>query len=105
MKLEKKIVIQPPPFSTNAGQVVNPDPLEFEELDLTFQDTPKAKVIRVFIKDIPNPINLYTAQAYDDLGDWTKEQLEARLKESLGPHPDVFLRSTFPRTMEEDPII
>ena len=103
MKLEKKIVIQPPPFSTNAGQVVNPDPLEFEELDLTFQDTPKAKVIQVFIKDIPNPINLYTAQAYDDLGDWTKEQLEARLKESLGPHPDVFLRSTFPRTMEEDP--
>lgn len=103
MKLNQTITVQPPPYSDNAGNVTTPDPIVTDTLKVVYMDDPTNKIISVQIDQIPLPVNLYSAASYDELGDWTKSQLENRLRVMMGDHPDKFLRSLFPKTMEEDP--
>lgn len=103
MKLSRQITVQPPPFSDNAGNVTTPEAIVTDNLTLVFEDDPQNKIVSARIEQMPIPVTLYSGQTYDDLGDWTKAQLENRLKTLMGDHPDKFLRSLFPKTMEEDP--
>jgi|SRR5210317_39452 len=103
MKLNQKITVQPPPYSDNAGNVTTPDPIVTDTLKVVYMDDPTHKTISVQIDQIPLPVQLYSAASYEELGDWTKSQLEDRLRVLMGDHPDKFLRSLFPKTMEEDP--
>ena len=103
MKLEKPITIQPPPYSDASGKIINPPELKFDELHLVITDNPLHKIINVQILNIPYPIMLWGGPEYDALGDWTRSQVENKFKEKLGDHPEVFLRSLFPKTLEENP--
>jgi len=103
MKLNQKITVQPPPYSDNAGNVTTPDAIVTDTLKVVYMDDPTNKTISVQIDQIPLPVQLYSAASYEELGDWTKSQLEDRLRVMMGDHPDKFLRSLFPKTMEEDP--
>lgn len=47
-------------------------------------DLPGQKIVRAFVKELPNPITLWEGAAYDEAGDWTQVMAEARLKAKLG---------------------
>ena len=100
MKLDSKINVQPPPYSDNSGQVITPDAIETDELEVVYGDDPKRKTVNVTITHFPLPITLLSGDAYKE---WTKADLESKLKDILGSNPSGVLRSLFPKTMEEDP--
>lgn len=104
MKLNEPITIQPPP-NTNprTNQIEYPQPLIFEELNVNYIDNPKEKLVFVTIAHIPSRITLLQGQEYDNAGDYTQQFIENKLREKLTSDPAVFLRSLFPKTLEEDP--
>jgi hypothetical protein len=97
------ITITPPPYSDNSGNVISPPDIVIENVNVTYIDNPTAKLLNVRIEQIPILIQLYSGDEYDTVGDWTQSQAEDKLREKLGDHPAIFLRSLFPKTMEEDP--
>jgi hypothetical protein len=103
MKLNSSISISPPPIINNIGQVIYPNILVLDSLDLVFTDNAKNKTISVSIVGIPTPITLWSGSEYDAVGDWTQSQAEAKLTEMLGDDPAKMLRSSFPKTLEENP--
>lgn len=103
MKLNNAITIQPPPFSDNNGNIIHPPLLVLDELKLTFIDNNVNKTVNVQIVGIPMPINLWSISDYDTVGDWTQEQAETKLLQLMGDDPTKFLRSFFPKTLEENP--
>lgn len=104
MKFEPSITVSPPPYSDQTGKVITPEPVVLEgDLDITYADQPKHKLVRASITRIPTPIILWQNEEYDAAGDWTQAQAEERLLSKLGPDPQSTLQSLFPRTMEQDP--
>lgn len=97
------LVISPPPHSDGSGRVITPPDLVIKELRVSYIDTPYLKTIQARIENIPAPITMVTGQTYDQLGDWTQEQIEDGLRQLMGSDPAKYLRSLFPKTMEEDP--
>jgi hypothetical protein len=103
MKLLQQITIQPPPYSDNSGKIFNPPEIKLEELNLIFIDNPKAKTLSVQIPQLPINIIIWGGSDYDLIGDWTKSQAEVKLKTILGNNPSAYLRSLYPKTLEEHP--
>lgn len=97
------LIINPPPYSDNSGKVTTPPPLVVRELRVSYTDTPYLKNIIARIENIPTPITMITGETYDQLGDWTQQQIEDGLRALMGENPATYLRSLFPKTMEEDP--
>ena len=104
MKLDAPITIQPPP-NTNpqTNKIEYPQPLVLDELYVNYIDNPKDKIVFVTIGHIPSRIILLQGQEYEDAGDYTQEFIENKLKDKLTGDPATFLRSLFPKTLEEDP--
>lgn len=102
MKLNSSISIQPPPYSQN-NKIVNPEPIIFDSLNILYCDDPSRKQYFVRIEKIPQPVYLYYGSEYDNAGFIDRQKGENKLREKLGNDPAKFLRSLFPRTMEEDP--
>jgi hypothetical protein len=100
MKLENQINVQPPPYSDNSGQIITPDAIVTNELEVVYADDPKRKTVNVTITHFPLPVTLLSGDAYKE---WTKADLESKLKDILGSNPSGVLRSLFPKTMEEEP--
>jgi hypothetical protein len=103
MNISKTITIQPPPYSDNSGKIFNPPEIKLEELNLIFIDNPKAKTLSVQIPQLPINITIWGNSDYDLIGDWTKSQAEKKLETILGDNPSVYLRSLYPKTLEEHP--
>lgn len=103
MKLNESINIQPPPYSDNAGNIVQPQKIELNDIQLIITDNENSKTLYVQIFGLPITIILWSGDEYSQLGDWTRNQIENRLKEKMGDNPSVFLRSLYPKTLEENP--
>jgi len=103
MKLNNTIIINPPPFTDHAGQIINPPQLILDNLDLVFTDNVKSKTVYVTVIGTPAPMILWTPEEYDAAGDWTQSQAEQKLMEILGENPTAKLRSLYPQTLEEHP--
>jgi hypothetical protein len=103
MKLPSQIVINPPPYSDQNGNITTPPALVLDSLNLTYTDVPDRKTVNVNISGVPMPITLWAGSDYEAIGDWTQAQAEAKILLLLGDDPAKYLRSLFPRTMEEDP--
>ena len=102
MELSLPITIQPPPYSDN-NKIINPEPIIFNKLDVMYCDDVSRKQYFARVEKIPYPIYLYYGNDYDTAGPINKNMAEDKLREKLGNDPAKFLRSLFPRTMEEDP--
>jgi hypothetical protein len=46
-------------------------------------DLPNARIVRAFVKELPNPLVLWEKDAYDQIGNWTDVDAETRIKELL----------------------
>jgi hypothetical protein len=103
MKLDQQITIYPPPYTDASNKLVTPDPIVLDSLDVIYSDYPSKKLYYVRIDRIPNPVYLFTNENYDNAGIITREVGEIKLKEIIGNNPEKFLRSLFPKTLEEHP--
>jgi hypothetical protein len=103
MKLDNEITIYPPAISDNNGTIINPSPLVMSVLDVTYHDSPINRHVFATIRNLPNSITLASGDDYTNLGDYTQQQIEAKLKETLGEDPARTLRNLFPKTLEEFP--
>lgn len=103
MILNNPITINPPPQTDNTGNIINPPPLEFSILDVTYHDNPLNKVVSATIRNIPGSIVLLQGDTYILAGDYTQSFIENKLRQELGDDPAKKLRSMFPKTLEEHP--
>lgn len=104
MKLDNIITIQPPPYSDNSGKIINPSEISLDNLDLIFTDNPISKIIFARIQHLPQiTIIIWDNTEYDQIGDWTKNQAELKIKTLMGDDPAKYLRSLYPKTLEENP--
>lgn len=103
MKFLNPIAIQPPPYSDNSGKIMNPPEIKLEELNLVFVDNTKTKTVSIQIPPLPVNITIWSGADYDLIGDWTKSQAEKKLETILGDNPSAYLRSLYPKTLEEYP--
>lgn len=44
-------------------------------------DLPAKKEVKVFVKELKDPVVLWTGEAYDEVGQWTDADVEAKLLE------------------------
>lgn len=103
MKFANIIVIQPPPYSDNSGKIINPPEITLNELFFVFIDNPKSKSLAAQVVGLPISIPIWNSANYDLIGDWTKSQAENKIQQLLGDDPAKYLRSLYPKTLEENP--
>jgi hypothetical protein len=72
-----------------------PPPVTLTELDITIIDNAKRKSCVVRIRPCPRPVTLWEGAAYDEAGDYTQAQAEARILELLGPDVKAGLEGLF----------
>lgn len=103
MKLKNSITIQPPPYSDNSGKILNPPEIKLDQLNLVFMDNPTSKMVSAQILSLPINIVIWSGADYDLIGDWTKSQAEQKIESMLGDNPAAYIRSLYPKTLEEHP--
>lgn len=103
IKLNKEITIVPPPYSDNAGNIINPPEIKLQELNLIFSDNPVNKTLSAQIMGLPIQFVVWSGYDYELVGDWTKSQAEQKIKIMLGDDPAKYIRSLYPKTLEEQP--
>jgi hypothetical protein len=101
--LKNQIIIQPPPFSNEKGQISYPDPIILEDIFPVYIDNTFDKFVRAQIYKLPVFLTLWQGEEYEKLGDWTTAQAEAKILEILGDNPASVIRSLYPKTLEENP--
>jgi hypothetical protein len=84
MILANPVTIQPPTITRSTGEVRVQKPITLTELDITIIDNAKRKSAVAQIRPCPLPLVLWEKAAYDAAGDYTQEQVEARVLELLG---------------------
>ena len=95
MKLANPITITPPSFTRSNGEVRTFNPITLTELDVTIIDNAKRKRCEAIVRPCPYPLELWKGDAYDAAGDYTQDQVEARILELLGDDPKSVLESLF----------
>ena len=106
IKLESPITITPPPFTNENNQVVRPESMTFDILNISYVDTPSNKNLVAYINGIPGSFTLFSGQQYDIIGNWTQEQADRALRSQLGNTAEEIketLQSLFPKTLEQNP--
>ncbi len=103
INLQNPITIQPPPYSDNSGKIINPPPITLSSLEFIYVDNSKFKNISAQIFSLQAHITLWQGSEYDIIGDWTKSQADQKIKDILGDDPATYIRSLYPKTLEEHP--
>jgi hypothetical protein len=84
MNLPYEVEIQPPSFVRKNGEVRTPNPVKFNSLDVTLVDNKDKRLCYVTISHFPKALLLWSGDEYDEVGDYTQAQAEAKVLELLG---------------------
>lgn len=103
MKLPHEITINPPPYSDSNNNIINPPPLILDTLNILYIDNPIQKFYYAQIDRIPSSVELFRGETYEKESPVNHQKGEIKLREILGNDPAQYLRSLFPKTMEENP--
>ena len=103
MQLDKPITLRPPKFTDQNNQIVSPEPIVLEKLDIIYIDNPSEHQYYISIKHIPAQVMLYQGENYDNNQNITKEMANTRLIEVSEGNMESFLQKSFPETLENDP--
>lgn len=79
------------PITINLG---SGDPLVLDNLDVVIFDHQSRKLVLAKVHPAANPLPLWRGKDYDDVGDYTQAQVEARIKQLLGENYEA-LQSLF----------
>lgn len=85
MNLSTPVTIQPPNITRYDGEIIVLPAFTLGEIDFMLADIAKHKVCFAQIRPFPQRLMLWEGAAYDDAGDYTQAQVEARILELLGP--------------------
>lgn len=89
------LTINPPSFKKSDGSLQIVNPFIIKTLDYLIIDYPKNKTITAKIFPCPKPIILWQNNDYDNIGDYTQNQIEDRLMTVLGSNIKDSLESLF----------
>jgi len=106
ISLQSPVILFPPAFTNENNQIVNPNPIVLNYLDVSYVDTPMKKEVSAYINGLPGSFSLFSGSEYDIIGDWTQEQAETKLRSHIGQTPEEIqktLQSIFPQTLEQNP--
>ena len=95
MNLPAPITIQPPAITRSTGEVRVRKPITLTELDITIVDNANRQSCVARVQPCTFPLALWTGAAYDEAGDYTQAQAEARILELLGPDVKAGLERLF----------
>jgi hypothetical protein len=97
--LESPITISIPSIKKSDGTIKHFAPVVLDSIDyiVTYDNT--ARVAMAIIKGVNRPITLWTGEAYSAIGQFTDQDVDARISEILGTDPakaisDLFLPAT-----------
>lgn len=85
MKLDNPITVNVGPGS----------PLVLNDLDVVIFDHQSRKLVLAKVHPAANPLPLWKGQEYDEAGDYTQAQVEARVLEVLGEDLQTGLQNLF----------
>jgi hypothetical protein len=97
MRLSQPVTVQPPSYTRSTGEVRTLRPITLAELDITIVDNSRQRLCRASIRPCPQPVTLWSGDAYDAAGDYTQAQVEARVLEVLGSDVKAGLEALFVR--------
>lgn len=103
MKLQNLITVQPPPYTDHTGKIITPNVINTDTLNVTYSDNPTYSRYYVSIEKIPGNIDLFVGEDYIANSPIDISKAEPKLLSLLGDNPSGFLRSLFPKTLEEHP--
>jgi len=84
MILPNPITIQPPSIIRSNGEVRTFKPVTITKLDITLIDNSQRKMCLVRLNMCPRLLTLWSGDEYDEVGDYTQAQAEAKILELLG---------------------
>ena len=97
--LESPITINIPSIHKRDGTIKNFAPVVLNSIDYIVIYDNTARVATAIIKGVNRPITLWTGEAYSAVGQFTDQDVDARVSEILGSNPakaisDLFLPAT-----------
>lgn len=95
MILDNPITFTPKPITKLDGSIKTFDPITIEKLNFLLIDNSKEKYVYAQIEYCPRPLVLWSNEDYDEIGDWTQDQAENRIKELLGNNASQSLEDLF----------
>jgi hypothetical protein len=93
MNLANPVSITPPSRTKRDGTTKTFTTVEIDSLGITIIDDVVRRIARVSlmgrkdgrpVRSFPKPLTLWEGEAYDEAGDYTQAQVEARVAELLG---------------------
>lgn len=96
MNLNQQLVVQPNPIKKRDGSYKNLLPITLSFLKFVILDDVNKKECSVRISPFPIPLVLWSGEEYDSIGDYTQNQVEARITEKLGNDPVSVLKNLMP---------
>lgn len=96
MNLNQPIIVQPNPLRKSNGSLKNLLPITLTELKCIIIDDVQKKECSVRIIPFPKPLVLWDGNDYDNIGDYTQAQVDARILEKLGTNPAEVLKTLMP---------
>lgn len=92
MKLPHPITVVYPPLPRPDGTAVLSEPATWDSVPVVFLDSEPLGAVLAFLPYC-DAIVLWSEEAYDSLGDYTRKDAEARLLEILGENLEASVQS------------
>lgn len=95
MQLPAEVTIQPPPITFPNGTVLDRPPMTLSKINVTLIDSAWAKKCEARLYPVNGKLTLWEGAAYDEAGDYTQADVEAKVLELLGPDIKAGLEALF----------
>lgn len=102
MKLDNPITLRPPKFTDKNNQLVSPEPIVLDKLEIIYIDNPQDREYYITINHVPAQIMLFRGEDYNNVPDITKEMANAKLLAVSEGNLEQFLQKAYPKTLEDD---
>jgi hypothetical protein len=80
-------------LSQSVTITIGPEELIFERFDVVIIDDAARKIVLARLHPAFRPLMLWRGDSYDEIGDWTQAQAEAKILELLGENQQETLQS------------
>lgn len=95
MNLPTSVTITPPPIRQASGPDKTYPPFTLSSLDMTIIDSSSQRTCVARFARFQKPLILWHGDAYDEAGDYTQAEAEARVLELLGEDIQASLQGLF----------
>lgn len=108
IRLKNPIKLWPSSFTDDNGNIVKPEPLILQQLNISFTDMPYRRLYYVKVEGVPSNIILFNGDSYSKEASKYGGFLSTRsalieLDRLMGADPEKFLQGFFPKSLENHP--